>query len=353
MKQVDISYVITGMVTAVPIYDEANRVLVAEGTVLTDRIINKLKEMGYYTICIDTKKTEGILLEGIISDEIKNKASNAIQNLDMPSILESATEIVASICNNHNISFDLLDIRNEKNYQYRHAVTVAELSIAIGKLIRDENNRPLSEDSLRELAVAALLHDIGKRCSDEKVLDNLNISPELKKYTEDMAPIFSYNLLKDNEYVSATTRIAILFHKTDENGKNAPAKVEPNKIHIFAKIIHIADEYDNLISNGKLFGAPISTSEAVEYLMANCDTKFNSDLVRAFVHYVPIYPKGTSVTLSNGMEAIVYENSPGKMTRPKVLLDNGQIIDLFDNPSITIVKEVIDYMNVSEDVKNR
>jgi len=87
--------------------------------------------------------------------------------------------------------------------------------------------------------------------------------------------------------------------------------------------------------------------------MANCDTKFNSDLVRAFVHYVPIYPKGTSVTLSNGIEAVVYENTAGKMTRPKVLLEDGQIIDLYDNPSVTIVKEKVNYTNVSEDIKNR
>jgi len=194
MKQVDIDSVVTGMVTAKPIYDELHRILVAEGTVLTEPIINKLKEKGYNTICIDTEKTDGILLEGIVSDEIKNKATDAIQNLDIPTVLESATEIVASVCNNHNISFDLLDIRNEKNYQYRHAVTVAELSIAIGKLIRDDNDQPLSKESLHDLAVAALLHDIGKRCSDTKVLDILNVSPDFKKYTEDMAPIFSYNL---------------------------------------------------------------------------------------------------------------------------------------------------------------
>ena len=87
--------------------------------------------------------------------------------------------------------------------------------------------------------------------------------------------------------------------------------------------------------------------------MANCETKFNSDLVRAFMQYVPIYPKGSKVTLSTGEHGVVYENTVGKMMRPKVMLNNGEIIDLFDNPSITVVSESVNYEEVSNNVKSR
>ena len=49
--------------------------------------------------------------------------------------------------------------------------------------------------------------------------------------------------------------------------------------------------------------------------------------------------KGTKVTLSNGLEGVVYENKVGEMLRPKILLKDGTIIDLMNNNSITIVPD--------------
>lgn len=354
MKQINISRATAGMVVAKPIYDEKNRILVNTGAVLSEQNLKKLIEMGFSTVCIDTEDTKNIILEDIVPITTKNRAIQSIHNLDMPSIIESAKEIVACISESNNLSFDFFDARDRKNYDYQHAVTVAEFSIAMGKLVIDSNGNPLSQNALYELAIAALLHDIGKRCSDRKILEQLNVPLDKIEYSEEMAPVFSYNLLKDNSLISATARVGILFHKTDENGKGAPMKVEPAKIHLFSKILHIADTYDTLINKGlNEDGNVLSSADAIEHLMANCNTKFNSDLVRNFVHYIPIYPKGSHVKLSNNMSAIVYENTVGQMTRPKVILEDGRKIDLYDYPSITVIGESVNYEEVSKDVKSR
>jgi len=349
MKQIHISNAKVGMVLSKPIYDDHSRILVNAGSALTENFLKKLTDMGFTTLCVDTKDTDGIVLNDVVPITIKNKAASAVKNLDIPTVMESAKEIVECICESDDTVFELLNLRNEQNYGYQHAVTVAELSIAMGRLVKDEHGYTLSQDSLIELAVAALLHDIGKRCSDRKVFEQLNIDNDKLEYSEQLAPVFSYNLLKDNSLVSATSRVGILFHKTDENGKSSPIKnMEPDKIHIFAKILHIADTYDTLVSEKN-----ISSADAIEYLMANCDVKFNADLVRSFVNYVPIYPKGSSITLSNGAKAVVYENKPGRMMRPVIKLEDGRIIDLFNYPSITVVDQTVNYEDVSEDVKNK
>lgn len=354
MKQINIAQATAGMVLAKPIYDEKNRILINAGSVLSDNIVKKLVEMGFYNICIDTEDTKDIVLEDVVPITTKNKAIQSIHNLDMPSIIESAKEIVACISESTNLSFDFFDGRDEKNYDYQHAVTVAELSIAMGKLVTDPNGNPLSQNGLYELAIAALLHDIGKRCSDRKILEQLRIPSDKIQYSEEMAPVFSYNLLKDNSLISGTARVGILFHKTDENGKGAPMKVDPAKMHIFSKILHIADTYDTLTNKGlNEDGNALSSADAIEYLMANCDTKFNRELIRNFVNYIPIYPKGSHVKLSNNMSGIVYENTVGQMTRPKVILEDGRKIDLYEYPSITVISEKVNYEEVSNDVKSR
>lgn len=340
MKQINITNATSGMIVAKRIYDEKNRLLIQEGAKLTDTTLNKLKEMGFMNICVETKETEGIILNDAVPIAIKNKAANSVQKLDIVSIIESAKDIVEYIIENNNMPFDLIDIRNQKNYEYQHAVSVAEIAVEMGKFVTDENGRRLTHSSLIELAIAALLHDVGKRCSDRKVLEQLGLPKDTIEYTEELAPVFSYNLLKDSSLISSKARAAILFHKTDENGNNCPLKnMDKLKIHIFAKILHIANDYDTLITSRNKNGEIITSSEAIEYMMANCGTKYNLDLIKAFVHNIAVYPKGSKLELSDGRTGIVYENTTGQMLRPKLILEDGTKIDLYEYPNITIIGE--------------
>ena len=350
MKQINIENVTNGMVLARPIYDDKNRMLMQQGSRLSDTVLNKLKEIGFLNICVETKETEGIVFNDLISADIKNKAVSAIRDLDIMSILECAKEIVHCIL--YNNSYDLIDMRTKKNYEYEHAVSVAQIAVIIGKSATDENGRKLNRENLIELATAALLHDIGKSCSDKKVLEQLGLSNDKIQYTEELAPVFSYNLLKENSLITSKSRAAILFHKTDENGNNCPLKnIDKSKIHIFAKILHITDDYDTLINSKKKNGEKITSTEVIEYMKSNCDKKYNCDLVEILINNVPIYPKGTSLELSDGNIAIVYDNTIGQMLRPKVILENGNKIDLYEHQNIKIVGEKNEYEEISVKIK--
>ena len=348
MKQIDITKATSGMILAKRIYDEKNRMLIQEGAKLTDTVLNKLKEMGFMNICIETKETEGIVLNDAVPIAIKNKAANAVQKLDIISIIESAKDIVDYILENNNTPFDLIEVRNQKNYEYQHAVSVAEIAVEMGKFATDENGKRITRSSLVELAVAALLHDVGKRCADRKVLEQLDLPKDKIEYTEELAPVFSYNLLKDSSLISSRVRAAILFHKTDENGNNCPLKnLDKSKIHIFAKILHIADDYDILLTSKNKNGERITAPEAIEYMMGNCGTRYNLNLIKAFIHNIAVYPKGSKLELSDGRIGIVYDNTTGQMLRPKLILEDGTKIDLYEYPNITIVGEYKEYEEIN------
>lgn len=347
MKQINIENATNGMIIARPIYDDKDRMLMQQGSKLSDVVLNKLKEIGFLNICIETKETQGIILNDVVSTDVKNKAANAVQDLNMLSILESAREIVECIYLN-NSPFDLIDTRTKKNYEYSHAVSVAEMAVVVGKYAVDENGKRLSRESLIELATAALLHDIGRRCADKRVLEQLGFSSDKIQYTEELAPVFSYNLLKESSLVSSKSRAAILFHKTDENGNNCPLKnMDKSKIHVFAKILHIVNDYDILITNNKKTGERVTSTEAIGYMLSQCDKKYNRDLLVKFINNVPIYPRGTSLELSDGSVAIVYDNTIGKMFRPKVILEDGTKIDLSEHPDIKITGEKREYEEIN------
>ena len=105
---------------------------------------------------------------------------------------------------------------------------------------------------------------------------------------------------------------------------------------------HVADVYDALVSR-RPYKEPYSPYEASEYLMGGCGTLFDQQVVRAFMDKVPVYPKGVTVLLSDGREAIVVENHLGNPLRPTVRFFDGKDLNLNDpsvGMNITIINQV-------------
>lgn len=77
--------------------------------------------------------------------------------------------------------------------------------------------------------------------------------------------------------------------------------------------------------------------------MGGCGTLFDQQVVRAFMDKVPVYPKGVTVLLSDGREAIVVENHLGSPLRPTVRFFDGTDLNLNDSSvgmNITIINQV-------------
>ena len=73
--------------------------------------------------------------------------------------------------------------------------------------------------------------------------------------------------------------------------------------------------------------------------MGACDMMFDREVVLAFLRYVPLFPKGTTVRLSDGRDAIIYDNTGNRNLRPILKTMDGKMLDLQapDNLNITII----------------
>src|SRR5574344_1115128 len=210
MKQIYIDYVVDGMVLARNIIDENDNILLKRGTTLTTSLAQKLSSLGFTLICVEDKKTNDIDIDDCISYEKRKEIIDSLKNLnladkvvDYSKVTANAVDIIQSVARHKNIAFDLLDIRNDKNYDFNHALGVAELSVAI--------------------AQAGLLHEIGKRCRDSNIAKKLKI----KNYDENDELLYGAGLLKDSIISNrATITTSILFSQTDMSGNGAPKQFE-------------------------------------------------------------------------------------------------------------------------------
>lgn len=320
------------MVLASDIYDVMGRTLIGQNCELTEEYIQNLKERGVVGVYIDDELSRDIMLEKSIPESLRQEGIDCVARGDVDGCMEVAKRIVEQIIERGSISFDMTDLRSYDNYTFAHSVNVAVLCSAIGM------GMSMSQEELVDLVQAALLHDLGKL---EIPTDILN-KPErltrdeydiMKKHAE-----FSYQLISERWDISAYVKTAVRFHHENEDGSGYPQGLEGDEIPLFAKILHVADVYDALRSK-RPYKKPYAPSEAAEYLMGGCGILFDLSIVETLLAYVPLYPKGCDVELSDGHRAIVYENGGTYNLRPIVKLLNGKKLDLTrqENLNITVV----------------
>ena len=142
-------------------------------------------------------------------------------------------------------------------------------------------------------------------------------------------PQKSYDLLADRFELSSNVRMGVLCHHENEDGSGYPRGLTGDKINIFAKILHVVDVYDALTSK-RSYKKAYACSEALEYLMGGTATLFDEKVVDVFMKYVPIYPKGMQVLLSDGRKGVIVRNNHISSLRPVVRMVDGLDIDLTD-----------------------
>lgn len=331
MRYVRIDDAQPGMLVGKSIYNEMGNVLVNYRVTLTEKLIERMKVKGLAGLYVDDGLSGDIEVEDLISESLEIKAAQALRKMDLDAALDVAEEITDELSMNGEISVNLVSLRTNSDYTYKHSVSVAILSVLIGMGIG------LKKPMLQELAAAGLLHDIGKINLPEDILDKDGPLTEdeynlIKQHTE-----FGYEKIKDNITISSKTKMGVYMHHENINGTGYPLGLSGDQIYLFAKIIHIADVYDAITSE-RVYKKAQSPNRAIEFLMKNAGSMFQPEYVKAFITYIPVYPKGRNVILSDGRVAVVVENRQHNTLFPIVRTMDGETIDLSEhkNPDLRI-----------------
>lgn len=330
MRYVKLDELQKGMVLANTLYDSNEKVLLKANKKLTQAYITRIQQLDISGLYI-YEDDEITGHTPIVSEQTRMAALRSLKRLNIDDCIYVANTIVDEIKESDSMLIETLNLSTYDNYTYVHSVNVDMLSVVLGI------GMGLRDDELRKLSQAALLHDIGKIAIPLELLNKPG-----KLTAEEYAEVqrhsqYGYNMLKNNEEVSSVTRNAVLSHHENEDGTGYPRKLTSERIHKFAKIIHIADVYDALTTK-RVYKEAMNPADALEYLMANSTTMFHKDYVTTFLQYIAPYPLGVCVELSDGRTAIVTKNNPSMLSRPTVKASDGEIIDLVEVLDITITK---------------
>ncbi|MDD6194638.1 MAG: response regulator [Lachnospiraceae bacterium] len=333
MRYVPLQEAQPGMQLATEIFDSKGRTLVGTDIILTENYIERLMEYGYAGVYIRDELTEDIDIESAISPQLRTKGLECVRSMNIDGCKEVAESIVEEILAKGKISLDMVDLRNYDDYTYAHSVNVAIICGVIGM------GMGMDEKEMGQLVTAALLHDLGKLSIPTEILNKPDrlTKDEYKRMKNH--PITSYELVKDRIDISATIKVAVLFHHENVDGTGYPNGITGEEQTTFTKILHVADVYDALVSK-RPYKEPYAPYEAIEYLMGGCGILFDQEVVGMLMQTMPLYPKGTAIALSDGREGIVKENGGEHNLRPIVRLADGSDLDLMGRENMSIVVSI-------------
>ena len=164
MRYVKIENLEKDMILAYTLYDNNEKVLLKSNTRLIPAYITRIQQMdmdGLYVL----EKDELMDYEQIISEQTRIKAIKSLKHLNIDACIFVANSIVEEIKEHQSIIMETMNLNSYDNYTYTHSVNVDILSVIVGV------GYGLSDDELRKLSQAALLHDIGKTCLPIEILN--------------------------------------------------------------------------------------------------------------------------------------------------------------------------------------
>lgn len=321
--------------------------LLARHLILNPAYIRNLEEMGFPGIYIDDEFSEDIEIKEVIRPEVKREALSMISNLFLEggekrvseaAMTRMAKMIVEQVLDNGDAMCNMLDIKRYDDYTYFHSVNVGILATMVGCAMK------FSEEQLRDLSLAAMLHDIGKRFIPVEVLNKKEELTEEEKAVLRTHPKQGADFLRDKYNFSVFVNQGVLQHHEWYDGHGYPLGRIKEEIPIFARIISLVDVYDALTTN-RMYRPAIVGGEAVEYLMGSSGRQFDPEILEVFLHKIAVYPVGAQVKLSDGSQAVIMKNYSEMVLRPKVKqMGTSKIIDLAYDPearNLTIVDMIM------------
>ncbi|KGM97160.1 diguanylate cyclase [Clostridium novyi A str. 4552] len=354
MRKISISQIKDGQMLAKSIYDASGRLLLSKGTKLKPGYKMRLTNIGLFSVFIDDEFSKDIEMDEIISEKtreetkavLKNEFDKFIsnQNYSSKEIFKVVNNIIELILSREEVMVNICDIKSKDKYLYEHSINVCLLSLILGIYLNYSENR------LKELAIGALLHDIGKLLTPKDVVEkfrNGNLSKEefeiFKSHTID-----GYEIINQKEDISYISKAIILMHHEHCDGTGFPLGLTDEQLHETVKIVSICNTFDNLVSDFSGY-TKIEVYKALEYLIAMSETLFDKKLVNAFIKNIAAYPSGTIVKLNTGDSAIVLKQNTSLPLRPIVniifdknnyKLDEPVTIDLSKENTVFIVDTV-------------
>lgn len=343
MKTKQIHDKIIGQTIRSPIYSLDGDLLISEGTIINYNVLSKLKQYSIKPLDIINSLSKGIKSSGIINDKqmsesikvVKKVFDNVLHN-DVDGISSSIPDdhlelvesviksLIEALSNTKDLLYTVSDMLESLPYTYKHSVNVSVLSILTAKSLN------YSEADVKNIALGAFLHDIGKMLVKQDLITKADSLTDAERKEVEKHPYLGYKLIKNIESLPFTAKQIVLMHHEKLDGTGYPFGLKGIEIPEYVKIVTICDMYDAMVTN-RVYRSKMPIYTVLEILMADSVFKLDRKIYRHMTENICLHPPGSGVVLSDGTVGIVSFYRASNPSRPHI-----RILDL--NADFTDIK---------------
>jgi putative nucleotidyltransferase with HDIG domain len=162
------------------------------------------------------------------------------------------------------------------DFNFTHGINVAALSIVLAHKLK------LNEIQIKEIALGAMLHDIGKsRLPIPSELDKTNQVKDLK--IMQLHSQVGYKIIREEMELPETIAKIALEHHEKNDGSGYPYCISGELIGLSTQIVTVCNEYDSLTSNRGQIKIK-NSKEAIKTMLEEGSRSFNPQVLYTFVH---------------------------------------------------------------------
>lgn len=328
MQFVKIENLKVGMRLARPIYSKKGVLLFERNSKLTAPAIESVRNFGLLGIYIlePAEPLPPMSEEDLEFERFQTRAIFSIQD-EIENILfdkkQSKVQIIANMIlknfghMNDKINF-YQNLRSRDDYVYRHSLNVSILCALMSHVLN------LRREEQFHTVLAAILHDIGKVKIESDLVCREDLD-ELEREHLFNVQIQSGQMIEKALYEEGASVRRICTQAVRKQMDSS--QVPNNKMIVGAKVLQIANKYDELTAM-TLNGETKSEVAAIQELLENPEL-YDPQVVNALIQSVNILFPGVSVELSTGEKALVLVENPQNILRPVVLcFQDNSILDL-------------------------
>jgi len=251
--------------------------------------------------------------------QIRTEARDAVASImdearfgrpvEVEKVDRTVSSMMDSILRNSNALISLNRIKTKDDYTFMHSVSVCALMISFCQAMK------IDVDTARQIAVGAMLHDVGKAKTPQEILTKAG------KLSAEEFTIMREHVVDTKKLLSETPGIAPLSvtlaaeHHERFDGSGYPAGLRDGDISPFGQMVAIADVYDAMTSN-RTYQKGMEPAEVVRRIYGWSGSHFEKTMVQGFIKSVGIYPVGTLVRLENGLLGFVLDFTTENLLHP-------------------------------------
>ncbi len=257
-------------------------------------------------------------------------------------LVDSLAQAVSA---NRTALIALTALKNYDNYTFTHMVNVSILTMSQARALGIDGS------ALRELGLAALMHDIGKVRTPTEILNKPDKLTDSEFAIMRMHVVDGAEILGRTPEMPAIAPVIAFEHHLRLDGTGYPFGVSRSGLNIGTQLCSIADVYDAMRSQ-RSYQQAFPSDRILEVMKRNDGHQFDQHLVRRFTQLLGIYPPGNLVRLDDGGMGVVVAVHAPEPFKPRVKVIATPTGERLDVPYEMNLWEVPDHVAGPKAVKS-